>query len=84
MNSDPLGDLLETLNRDDEAATERAYREFEPLLRMIVRRKLTPQLRARFDSVDVVQSVWADLLDGLRSNRWQFADASQLRGFLSG
>jgi RNA polymerase sigma-70 factor (ECF subfamily) len=82
MNSDPLDDLLEVLDGSDEAAAEQAYRTYEPLLRMLVRRCLTPQLRARFDSVDVIQSVWADLLDGLRSNRWRFTDASQFRGFL--
>lgn len=79
---DALDGLVATLGGADPEAAERAYLAFEPHLRMLVRRRLSPQLRARFDSVDVVQSVWADLLDGLRSNRWQFADAAHLRGFL--
>lgn len=82
MNTDPLDSLMDALGGGDEAAIERAYLAYEPLLRMIVRRRLSPQLRVRFDSVDIVQSVWADLLDGMRSNRWKFEDAAQLRGFL--
>src|SRR5206468_1785634 len=82
MNADPLDAFLEVLGGGGEAA-EQAYRTYEPYLRMLVRRRLSPHLRARFDSSDVVQSVWADLLDGLRSNRWHFADAAQLRGFLA-
>src|SRR5215218_6853657 len=80
--ADPLDALLQVLGGSDPAAAEQAYRAYEPYLRMLVRRRLSPQLRSRFDSIDVVQSVWADLLDGLRSNRWQFADAAHLRGFL--
>jgi RNA polymerase sigma-70 factor (ECF subfamily) len=39
-------------------------------------------LRAKFDSIDIVQSVWADLLDGFRAAGWRFADAAHLRAFL--
>src|SRR5206468_9905390 len=40
------------------------------------------RLRAKFDSVDVVQSVWADLLRGFREAGWRFASAAHLRAFL--
>jgi RNA polymerase sigma factor (sigma-70 family) len=82
MNNDPLDALLVTLGGGDEVAAEEAFRAYEPLLRMLVRRRLAPKLRARFDSVDVVQSVWADVLEGLRARRWRFDDADHLRGFL--
>jgi RNA polymerase sigma-70 factor (ECF subfamily) len=49
----------------------------------MVRRWLTPRLRPKFDSMDVVQSVWADLLDGFRAARWQFSDREHLRAYLA-
>jgi RNA polymerase sigma-70 factor (ECF subfamily) len=49
---------------------------------LVVRRRLTPRLRAKFDSADVVQSAWADLLAGFRAGRWRFRDEAQLRAFL--
>jgi RNA polymerase sigma-70 factor (ECF subfamily) len=39
-------------------------------------------LRAKFDSVDVVQSVWGDLLRGFREAGWRFASADHLKAFL--
>ena len=36
----------------------------------------------KFDSMDIVQSVWADLLAGLRQGKWIFRDVEQLRAFL--
>jgi RNA polymerase sigma-70 factor (ECF subfamily) len=74
--------LFEALNRGDDAAVENAFLAFEPYLRLIVRRRMPVRLRARFDSADVVQSAWADLLDGFRQGRWQFATANHLRQFL--
>jgi RNA polymerase sigma-70 factor (ECF subfamily) len=50
---------------------------------MIVRRRLTPALRAKFDSMDIVQSVWADVLEGFREAGWQFTDRDHLRAFLA-
>jgi RNA polymerase sigma factor (sigma-70 family) len=55
---------------------------YEPYLRMVVRKKLPPRLRSKFDSVDIVQSVWADLLSGFREAGWRFPDEAHLRAFL--
>ena len=55
---------------------------YEPYLRKVVRRQLPPHLRARFDSIDVVQSAWADLLKGFREAGWRFPDVACLRAFL--
>jgi RNA polymerase sigma factor (sigma-70 family) len=82
MNRDPLDSLVERLSDGDSAAAERVFLAFEPYLRMVVRRKLPAQLRAKFDSVDVVQSVWAHVLRGFRDANWRFADAGHLRAFL--
>jgi RNA polymerase sigma-70 factor (ECF subfamily) len=82
MEPDPLADLLEKLHSSDPAAAEEAFRAYEPHLRLVVRRHLPQRLRAKFDSLDVVQSVWADVLDGFGASGWRFTDADHLRAFL--
>jgi RNA polymerase sigma factor (sigma-70 family) len=82
MNKDPLDELIERLNEGDITAAERAFLAYEPYLRMAVRRRLSGPLRAKIDSLDVVQSVWADLLASFRASGRQFADRSHLRAFL--
>ncbi len=82
MSPGPLDVLLAELCSGDAAAAERVFVEYEPFLRQVVRRQLHPRLRAKFDSADVVQSIWADLLAGFRDTRWHFSDVAQLRAFL--
>jgi RNA polymerase sigma-70 factor (ECF subfamily) len=82
MNVEPLEALLEKLNRGDSRAVEQILVAYEPYLRMVVRRLLPGRLRAKFDSLDVVQSVWVHVLHGLRASRWQFMDTPRLRAFL--
>jgi RNA polymerase sigma-70 factor (ECF subfamily) len=79
---DPLEILLGQLSTGDAEAAQRVFVAYEPYLRMVVRRQLTPALRAKFDSLDIVQSVWADLVTDLQAGRWQFANPEQLRAFL--
>jgi RNA polymerase sigma-70 factor (ECF subfamily) len=81
MNA-PLDNLLEQLSRGDMAAAGEVFLAFEPYLRKAVRRHLPPPLRGRFDSTDILQSVWADVLRGFRDAGWRFTDADHLRGFL--
>jgi RNA polymerase sigma factor (sigma-70 family) len=50
---------------------------------MLVHRQLRPPLRAKFDSMDVVQSVWADVLEGVRDAGWHFTDRAHLQAFLA-
>jgi RNA polymerase sigma-70 factor (ECF subfamily) len=83
MNDAPLDSLLEKLAHGESEAAERVFRDYEPFLRAIVRRRLTPQLRSKFDSMDVVQSVWADVLEGFRAAQWQFPDQDRLKAFLA-
>jgi RNA polymerase sigma factor (sigma-70 family) len=74
--------LLEKLAQGDEAAACEIFRTYEPYLRLVVRRQLSVALRAKFDSADIVQSVWADLLHRFRQTRYRFPDAEHLRAFL--
>ena len=83
MSADSLDTLLVKLANGEDSAAERVFRDYEPLLRAMVRRRLTPSLRAKFDSMDVVQSAWADLLEAYRARGWQFEDRDHLRAFLA-
>jgi RNA polymerase sigma-70 factor (ECF subfamily) len=74
--------LLDQLSHGELEAVQRAFVTYERYLRMVVRRQLSGAMRARFDSLDIVQSVWADLLRGFRAGAWTFDSADQLRRFL--
>jgi RNA polymerase sigma-70 factor (ECF subfamily) len=64
--NDSLNTLLDKLVSGDDAAASEVFVKYEPYLRMVVRKNLTPSLRTKFDSMDIVQSVWADLIHGFR------------------
>jgi RNA polymerase sigma-70 factor (ECF subfamily) len=53
-----------------------------PRVRTPLRRQLLPRLRPKFDSLDIVQSIWADLLPGLHEARYRFTSPAHFRGFL--
>lgn len=80
--NEPLSTLLEKLVSGDDAAASEVFVKYEPYLRMVVRKNLTPSLRTKFDSMDIVQSVWADLVHGFREAGWRFADVQHLQAFL--
>jgi RNA polymerase sigma-70 factor (ECF subfamily) len=82
MSAEHLDELIEKLNQGDIAAAERAFLAYEPYLRMVVRRQLSGPLRSKLDTMDILQSVWADLLGGFRDAGWRFTDRSHLRAFL--
>ncbi len=58
--------LLAKLNEGDADAAGQVFEKFEPFLRMVIRRQMSGKIRPKFDSTDIVQSVWADVVDGLR------------------
>jgi RNA polymerase sigma-70 factor (ECF subfamily) len=83
MEGAALESLLERLNAGDGTAVEQVVAAYEPFLRLLVRRHCADQLRAKFDSVDVVQSVWAHMLRALRAGTWRIADDASLRALLA-
>jgi RNA polymerase sigma factor (sigma-70 family) len=82
MMNDSLEALLIRLNAGDQLAIEQMFVAFEPYMRMAIHRHVSGSLRAKFDSTDVVQSVWADLVDGLHHSKWTFESLDQFRAFL--
>jgi RNA polymerase sigma-70 factor (ECF subfamily) len=82
MSPPPLDTLLERLSSGDLGAAGEVFVAYEPYLRKVVRRQLSGRLRAKFDSTDVVQSVWVDVLHGFREAGRRFASPAHLRNFL--
>jgi RNA polymerase sigma-70 factor (ECF subfamily) len=83
MNDDTsLDRWMDRLGGGDEAALGRVLLAYEPYLRIAVRRRLSRKLRAKFDSADVVQSVFADVIDGFRRGAWKYEGRPQLVAFL--
>jgi RNA polymerase sigma-70 factor (ECF subfamily) len=82
MDAEPLDVLLERLGRGDVAAAEQVVADYEPYLRALVRRSLPEPLRAKFDSIDVIQSVWVHVLHAVRAGAWQVVDRARLRALL--
>ena len=82
MADESLDLWIERLNRGDAAAVERFFHAYEPYLRIAVRRRLGTRLRSKVDSADIVQSVFADVLGGLREGGWRFEGQPQLLAFL--
>lgn len=82
MSSEPLDLLLERANTGDAESCAELFAGYEAYLRALVRRRLPDGLRSKFDSADVVQSVWAHVLgDAVRRGR-RFASREHLRAFL--
>lgn len=82
MNAEPLDSLLERLSDGDRKVAEQVFIAYEPYLRMVVRRYLSNRLRAKFDSADVVQSVWVHVLRGLSQAGWRFREEADLQALL--
>jgi RNA polymerase sigma-70 factor (ECF subfamily) len=71
MKNAPFQNLVRALRAGDPRAAEELVREYEPLIRRVVRLRLTdPRLRRAFDSVDVCQSILAQFFE--RTVRGQF------------
>jgi RNA polymerase sigma-70 factor (ECF subfamily) len=82
MSAEPLQLLLEGARRGDPVATDQLVSAYEPGLRLLIHRSLPAQVRAQFDSVDVIQSVWVHVLTGLRAGTWHFPDRNRWQAFL--
>jgi RNA polymerase sigma factor (sigma-70 family) len=82
MSQESLDRWIGRLNVGDVAAVECVFRAYEPYLRIAIRRRLSSRLRSKVDSQDIVQSVFADLVQGVRDGGWHFAGRPQLEALL--
>ena len=75
--------LIDQLARGDMRAAGALFDAYAPYLRALVRRQLSDQLRAKFDSADVVQSVWVQVVRRLGRDGWSVDDEARLRALLA-
>ena len=83
MAEPPADALIDQLARGDMRAAGALFDAYAPYLRALVRRQLSDQLRAKFDSADVVQSVWVQVVRRLGRDGWSVDDEARLRGLLA-
>ena len=76
--------MLEKLSTGEAEAAERVFRELRAVSARWSGDGSKAPLRSKFDSMDVVQSVWAEVLKGFRDKEREFADRAHLRAFLRG
>jgi RNA polymerase sigma-70 factor (ECF subfamily) len=74
--------LLGRLRGGDATAADDLCRRFGPFVRAAVRRRLPDDLRARYDSLDFVQDVWASVL-ARPADRLAFDSPAALVAFLT-
>lgn len=75
--------LAARLRQGDETAVAEIFRAYEPYLRLVTHRHLSAALRTKLDSLDIVQSVWVQLLQDFRKGGWCFTDAGHLKAYLA-
>jgi RNA polymerase sigma-70 factor (ECF subfamily) len=78
-----LREFLDRIRAGDELAARELLARYEAQVRLVVRRQLPRLLRSRFDSLDVLQSVWASFFRRLRCGPEQFEDPRYLVAFLA-
>jgi RNA polymerase sigma factor (sigma-70 family) len=69
MSNEDFGDLLARARSGDREAVEKLIKEYEPHIRRVAHRRLGPELRAFFDTLDMVQSINRSFMLGLKQNK---------------
>jgi RNA polymerase sigma-70 factor (ECF subfamily) len=82
LNNQSLEQWIGRLNEGEIEAVARVFTAYEPYLRIAVRRRLSPRLRSKVDSADIVQSVFADLVCGVRDGGWNITGRAHLEALL--
>jgi RNA polymerase sigma factor (sigma-70 family) len=76
-------EMLAGFSRGEMESVAEMFAKYGPYLRAIVRCQMSDKLRGKFDSVDVVQSVWVHVLRQVGREGWKFDDERQFRGLLA-
>ncbi len=82
MSPEANDQLLEQLWEGNVEVLGDLFAVYESYLRAIVRSQLSNQLQSKFDSVDVVQSVWVQLLRQVGQDGCRVSDKNHLRALL--
>ncbi len=77
-----FSNLMQQVSEGSEMATRELVVSYGTHLLRVVRKKLNPALRSKFDSQDFVQAVWASFF-AFRPERYKFDQEEQLVAFLS-
>src|SRR5258707_10044584 len=83
---DEPGDIagfLARIQAGDEAAARELLSRYEAEVRLVVRRQLPRLLRARFDSLDFLQSVWGSFFQRIRTSSNDLDEERNLIAFLA-
>ena len=75
--------LIDRVGRGDVDAVAAMFAAYAPYLRAVVRCRMADRLQAKFDSADVVQSVWVQVLRQIGRPGWEVTDERQLRALLA-
>jgi RNA polymerase sigma-70 factor (ECF subfamily) len=82
MKPEPSNDLVARFCDGDPVAAAQVFEAYEPYLHTIIRRQLAGRLQAKFDSADVVQSVWVHVLKRVRARALHLAGPEHLQAML--
>jgi RNA polymerase sigma factor (sigma-70 family) len=82
MTPETDDELLEQLVQGNSEVLGELFAVYESYLRAIVRSQLSVNLQSKFDSVDVVQSVWVQLLQKIGQDGCRVNDQNHLRALL--
>jgi RNA polymerase sigma-70 factor (ECF subfamily) len=75
--------FLARIKAGDEDAARELLSRYEAQVRLVVRRQLPRLLRARFDSLDFLQSVWGSFFRRMGAGPSEFEDPKNLVAFLA-
>ena len=82
MTPETDDELLKQLVQGNSEVLGELFAVYESYLRAIVRSQLSVNLQSKFDSVDVVQSVWVQLLQKIGRDGCRVNDQNHLRALL--
>src|SRR5262245_50351321 len=77
-----LRDLMERLRQGSSEAAQELFETYGPHVLRVVRRKLDKKLRAKFDSTDFEQAVWASFFI-YPTHGYHFEQPEELIAFLA-
>ena len=82
MTGADIDKVLARLAQGESSAADELYTAYSAYVRAVVRRRLSPHLRTKFDSADVAQSVWAQVVRRAGEG-WQVNSEPELRATLA-